>query len=76
MDQAAAATGSSKVVKHKQGKPLNSGERQINLNVFNKCSEEYSSLLVTEETKLEFTGVFSVQNPLKQLVKLQLPERK
>jgi hypothetical protein len=65
MDQAAA--GSYEVVKHKKGKPLNSIERRIILNVFNKCSEEYPSLsakekkLTSEFTRVSICRVFSVR---------------
>jgi hypothetical protein len=40
MDQGAA--GPCEVVKHKQGKPLNSSEMRIILSVLNKHLEDYS----------------------------------
>ena len=49
----------SQYVKHPQGKPLNSGEKRIILNVFHKFSEKYPTMVIKDVTKLtsEFTGV-------------------
>ena len=38
---------STRIIKHKKGKALNSGERNIVLNVFNKFCEMLSAFLLT-----------------------------
>lgn len=64
------AGSASGVVKHRQGKPLRSGEKRIILNVFNKLSERHPDLPVKDLYHLteEFTGVswWSVFNARKE----------
>lgn len=58
-DRPADRAGSSRVVKHKSGKPLKSGEKIIILNVFDKFCEKYPDLAIDDVVKItsEFTGV-------------------
>lgn len=48
-------------VKHRKGKLLRSGEKQIVLNVFSKFCEKYPTLSIQDKVNLkaEFTGVYS-----------------
>lgn len=65
------ADASGSVTKHKQGKPLKSGEKLILLNVFNKLCEKYPETPIKEITALtsEFTGVstFSITSARKEM---------